>query len=366
MAQTLEPTTQHGAAGKPTRRQDAFDKVTGRTRYAGDLAFPGLLHARLVLSPYGHARILNIDTTAALALPGVVAVYTGKTLGMAKANSTSRSQAPLAQDEVYWCGHPVAIVLAETEEAADDGAAAVDVDYDSLPVIVDPLEAMAVNAPLARTRSENESSEIAGGGAHAAVANDEVADEPKEALSKNVSDTTHLKFGDIEEGLREAEVVVERSYRTSSVHQSYLEPQSITVVPSKNGQQLTVWPSSQGMFSVREDIFRCFRYARAADTCRVRADRRSVRWKIWPDRATCRSSSSCRAKACTSRLYTTRRLVSGQSCATIGDYAQTWREKEWYAACFTGKGHLRLWSLSWSIGRTRCLHSCKHISLSQH
>ncbi len=254
MTQTIEPTTQHGAAGKSTRRQDAFDKVTGRTRYAGDLAFPGLLHARLVLSPYGHARILNIDTTAALALPGVVAVYTGKTLGMAKANSTSRSQAPLAQDEVYWCGHPVAIVLAETEEAADDGVAAVDVDYEPLPVIVDPLEAMAVNAPLARTRSENESSEIAGGGAHAAVANDEVGDEPKEALSKNVSDTTHLKFGDIEEGLREAEVVVEHSYRTSPVHQSYLETQSITVVPSKGGHQLTVWPSSQGMFSVREDI----------------------------------------------------------------------------------------------------------------
>lgn len=254
MTQTIEPTTQHGAAGKPTRRQDAFDKVTGRTRYTGDLTFPGLLHARLVLSPYAHARILTIDTTLALTIPGVVAVYTSKTLGMAKASSTSRTQAPLAQDEVFWCGHPVAIVLAETEEAADDGVSAVDVDYELLPVIVDPIAAIAVDAPLARLRVEDEVSEIAGGGAHAAVASEEVVDEPKESLSKNVSDTTHLKFGDIEVGWREAEVVVERSYRTSPVHQSYLEPQSITVVPSKDGHQLTVWPSSQGMFSVREDI----------------------------------------------------------------------------------------------------------------
>ncbi|GAC1394594.1 MAG: xanthine dehydrogenase family protein molybdopterin-binding subunit [Ktedonobacteraceae bacterium] len=254
MTQTIDPTTQHGAVGKPTRRQDAFDKLTGRTRYTGDLAFPGLLHARLVLSPYAHAHILNIDTSAALELSGVVAVYTGKTLGMAKASSTSRSQAPLAQEEVFWCGHPVAIVLAETEAAAEDGVAAVDIDYEPLPVVIDPVAALAIDAPLARSRAENEVSEIAGGGAHAAVASEEVVEEQKEVLSKNVSDTAHLKFGDIEAGLREAEVVVEHSYRTSPVHQSYMEPQSITVVPSQSGHQLTVWASSQGMFSVRESI----------------------------------------------------------------------------------------------------------------
>ncbi len=255
MTQTTDPTTtQHVAAGKPTRRQDALDKITGRARYAGDLSFAGLLHARLVLSPYAHARILTIDTAPALEVPGVVAVYTSKTLGMAKANSTSRSQAPLAQDEVFWCGHPVAIVLAETEEAAQDGVTAVDVDYEPLPVIIDPVAALAPDAPLARSRSENEVSEIAGGGAHASVVSEEVEEEQEEALSKNVSDKTHLKFGNIEAGLREAEIIVERTYKTSSVHQSYLEPQSITVVPSPSGHQLTVWPSAQGMFAVREDI----------------------------------------------------------------------------------------------------------------
>lgn len=254
MTQTVDSTTQHGAAGKPTRRQDALDKLTGRTRYAGDLSFPGLLHARLVLSPYAHARILSIDTEAALAVPGVVAIYTGETLKMAHANSASRSQAPLAQKEVFWCGHPVAIVIGETVEAAEDGVAAVDVEYEPLPAIIDPVAALATDAPLARSRTEDEVSEIAGGGAHASVGGDEIVEEQQAELSKNVSDKTHFQVGDIESGLREADFVVERTYRTSFVHQSYMEPQSITVVPSQSGHQLTAWPSSQGMFGVRSDI----------------------------------------------------------------------------------------------------------------
>src|SRR6184192_4084227 len=103
MTQTFDKPTQqpqHIAVGKATHRVDAPDKLTGRARYAGDMPLGGLLHARLVLSPYAHARILNIDTSAALVLPGVKAVYTGETLRMANRESSSRSQAPLAQDEV--------------------------------------------------------------------------------------------------------------------------------------------------------------------------------------------------------------------------------------------------------------------------
>ncbi len=96
MAQTIDRKTGHTAVGKRTRRQDGFDKVVGRTRYAGDLTFAGLLHARLVLSPYAHARIAKIDTAAALEVPGVKAVYTSKTLGMADPESSARTQSPLA------------------------------------------------------------------------------------------------------------------------------------------------------------------------------------------------------------------------------------------------------------------------------
>src|SRR5881396_2628156 len=118
MTQIIDRKSEYTTAGKRTRRQDGYDKLVGRTRYAGDMAVAGLLHARLVLSPYAHARIVNIDTSAALEVLGVKAVYTSESLGMAKRNSGSRSQAPLAQSEVLWCGHPVAIVLAETEAAA--------------------------------------------------------------------------------------------------------------------------------------------------------------------------------------------------------------------------------------------------------
>ncbi|GCE16903.1 xanthine dehydrogenase family protein molybdopterin-binding subunit [Dictyobacter kobayashii] len=254
MTQTIDPETNHLAVGKPTRRLDAEEKLTGRARFSGDMSFPGLLHARLVLSPYAHARIVSIDTAAALAIPGVVAVYTADTLKMAKSHESSRSQSPLARGEAFWCGHPVAIVLAESEALAEDGAAAVDVDYDPLPVVIDPLAALQPDSPLTRPRSEDETSEIAGGGTHADVGTAQAEEEEQEELSLNVSDRVHMHSGDIEAGWREADVVVERSYRTRSVHQSYLEPQSITVVPSKGSHKMTVYASSQGLYSARSDI----------------------------------------------------------------------------------------------------------------
>ncbi len=254
MSQTVDHTPQHNMVGKPTPRQDGQDKVLGRTRFAGDLSVAGLLHARLVLSPYAHARILHIDIAAALAVPGVRAVFTSETLRMAKPDSGDRSLAPLAQHEALWCGHPIAIVLAETEAAADDGAAAVDVDYEPLPAVVDPLAGMQPGAPAARIYRQNGASAIAGGDAHAAVAKDSQEVEDTEKLSENVSDKAHLHSGNIEEGWREAEVVVERTFETSFVHQSYIEPQSILVVPDPVGRQLTIWPSSQGMFAVRSSV----------------------------------------------------------------------------------------------------------------
>src|SRR2546427_12871817 len=123
MTQIIDRKTEYATIGKRSRRQDGYDKLVGRTRYAGDLAFAGLLHARLVLSPYAHARIVNIDTSAALEVPGVKAVYTSQTLGMSNPETNSRGQSPLASKEALWCGHPVAIVLAETEAAAEDGVA---------------------------------------------------------------------------------------------------------------------------------------------------------------------------------------------------------------------------------------------------
>ena len=251
MMQTAHQQAQPVLVGTSLPRQDGPDKVTGRARYAGDQALPGLLYARLVTSPYAHAYILNIDTSAALAVPGVVAAFSAETLGMAQADPLSRSQSPLAQQEVWWCGHPVAIVVGETEASAEDGAAAVEVDYDPLPVVIDPRVAIRPDSPLARSRSET--SAIDGGGEHATVPQDG-AEVEEEERSQNVSQAPPLRMGDIEAGLREAEVVVECSYRTHPVHQSYMEPQSVTVAPSPSGHHLVIWPSTQGLFNVRSAV----------------------------------------------------------------------------------------------------------------
>jgi CO/xanthine dehydrogenase Mo-binding subunit len=244
MTQTAQPVL----VGTSLPRQDGPDKVTGRARYAGDQALAGMLYARLVLSPYAHARILNIDTASALSLPGVVAVFTADTLPMAQADPLSRSQCPLAQHEVLWCGHPVAIVVGETEALAVDGAAAVEVDYDPLPVVIDPEAAIRPDAPPARSHSKIEAA--AAGGAPTGIP--QAA--PVEGGSPNVSQAPTLKIGDIEAGLREAEVVVECNYRTHPVHQSYMEPHSVTVAPSPSGHHLVIWPSTQGLFNVRSAV----------------------------------------------------------------------------------------------------------------
>ena len=256
MTQMIDKTAPYTAVGTSIRRQDGFDKLTGRTRYAGDIPVAGLLHARLVLSPYAHARITRIDISAALEIPGVRFVYTSATLGLAHYDSSSRAMSPLAREEALWCGQPVAIVLAESEAAAEDGVAAVDVEYELLPVVIDPVAAMQPGAPLTRVVQQETKSEIAGGGTHAAVPedNEQQPAEEEEQLSPNVSDKGHLHLGDIARGWSEAEVVVERTFETSAVHQSYLEPQSILVAPDVTGRRLNIWPSAQGMFGVRSDV----------------------------------------------------------------------------------------------------------------
>jgi CO/xanthine dehydrogenase Mo-binding subunit len=249
MVQEMQDQAAPGLVGTSIRRQDGQDKVVGRARYAGDQALPGLLYARLVLSPYAHARILSIDTSAAQAIPGVVAVFTAETLAMARAGTLSRPQSPLAQEEALWCGHPVAIVVGETEAVAEDGVAAVEVDYEPLPAVVDPEAAIRPDSPPARVNKPVAAQGGGHGGPPPAGAPDGAGE-----TSPNLAHGMPLRSGDIEAGLREAEVVVEGSYRTHPVHQSYMEPQSVTVAPSPSGHQLTIWSSTQGLFTVRTAV----------------------------------------------------------------------------------------------------------------
>src|SRR5687767_3029124 len=144
-----ELTDQGGAIGKSWPRIDSREKVVGATRYTADVPVPGLLHARLVLSLYAHAKIDSVDKGPALAIPGVVAVLSAADLPIVGAGDMRMFQ-PLAGGEAVFASQPIAIVVAETESAAEDGAMAVEVAYTPLQVAIDLEASMAVGAPVAR------------------------------------------------------------------------------------------------------------------------------------------------------------------------------------------------------------------------
>ena len=236
--------------GRSLPRVDGAAKVTGLTRFAGDLQLPGLLHARLVLSPHAHARLRGVDTSAARRLPGVAGVFTGGDLPLRAPDAADRNRAPLALERVVFQGHPVAAVVAESEVVAEDAAALVSVAYEPLPVVIDPLDALRSDAPRVRERLREESDqELAMHGA------DPGAESLREDHGPNVASTLRLARGDVAAGLGQADVVVQERYRTPVVHQGYLEPRGAVAAMDALGQ-LTVWTSTQALFFTRSQVAR--------------------------------------------------------------------------------------------------------------
>lgn len=251
--------TRDGGAvvGIPRPRPDSEPKVRGAIRYAADRQRPDALHARLVLAPYAHARILGIDTGAAGAVPGVVAVLTGGDLRLQA--GSNRLRRPLAIDEVVFAGQPVALVVATSPAVAADAAELVDVVYEPLPAVVDPNAAMDLAAPLVRMDLVAPAAPPAGSGTttgaatHAAVGGEGDASIDAEALSANVAERTRYRFGDVADAFAGAAARVHARYRTSWVHQGYLETQSCLAWLEDDGS-LVVESSTQGTFSLRTDI----------------------------------------------------------------------------------------------------------------
>src|SRR5690348_8997091 len=139
----VEEQTPLRLVGKRMRRADSPERLTGQVRYTGDLVLPGLLHGRLVRSPHASARIVSIDKQAALDTPGVVAVVTARDLPIRDVESAVEARSiVLALDNTTYVGQPVAVVLAESEAAAEDGAERVEVEYDPQDAAIDPLAAM--------------------------------------------------------------------------------------------------------------------------------------------------------------------------------------------------------------------------------
>src|SRR5450755_2023435 len=157
-----------GAIGVSTPRRDSESKVRGTTRFAADAPVPGLLHARLVLSHEAHATISAVRTDAAMALAGVVAVLTAADLPLV-GTGPGRLNEPLAREEVVYAGQPVALVVAESEALAEDGAELVEVELEPLAPVLDLEAAARPGAPRARVkaRAQGDGSDI--GDAHASV-----------------------------------------------------------------------------------------------------------------------------------------------------------------------------------------------------
>ncbi len=229
----VDLTSKTSQVGQPVRRTDGWEKATGAAHYAADLALPGMLHAVLIVSPYAHALITKIDITLAQKVPGVLRVVIGQDLPIKKDVAENRRRNPLAENEVVFYGQPLAVVLAESAAAAEDGAELVEVSYQPLPVVRDMLAAFKPDAPLVRVNAPLQ--------------------ESKGDYSSNVVDVQTFKQGDIEQGFSEAEVIVENTYHLPMVHQSYLETQTCLAVPEPGGG-LVIYPSSQAMFSVRREV----------------------------------------------------------------------------------------------------------------
>jgi len=230
--------------GTSIPRTDSPQKVRGQTRYTADLNFPGMLYARLTTSTYAHANIVSIDTEAARQVPGVIDVVIGKDLIPDGPEPSDRARAMLARDKVIYYGQPVAAVVATSEAAAEEGAAKVQVEYELLGVVIDPEEAMKPDAPVIRPKAGGEWAEAGmhgvGGGGELDV----------NRMPANVTSAVRFRRGDVAKGFAEADVVVERTYRTPFVHQGYIEPHATVVVPDPAGS-LTVYTSTQGQFYVR-------------------------------------------------------------------------------------------------------------------
>ena len=230
-------------------RHDGTDKVTGRAVYGADIQLPGLVHGKILRSPHAHVRIKSINTERASSHPGVLAVVTHADLpwtddrlmevGEDQVMSLRYlSTAVLADDKALHKGHPVAAVAASNPHAAEEALDLIEVEYEVLPSVTNVEDAMRPGAPVLHediTAPEGLGFEAESG--------------------SNVAGHAQQALGDAEAAFAEADVVVEREFRTKMVHQGYIEPQTCTALWGQDGR-LTIWNSSQGQFGMRDQICR--------------------------------------------------------------------------------------------------------------
>ncbi|HLB11600.1 MAG TPA: molybdopterin cofactor-binding domain-containing protein, partial [Dehalococcoidia bacterium] len=212
--------TEFSVIGKRVPKVDAVPKATGGAQYAGDLVMPGMLWGKVLHSPVPHARILNIDYSRALKLPGVRAVVTGKDSKGEKYGfiAYTRDKMPLETEKVRYVGDEIAAVAAVDEDIAEEAITLIKVDYEELPAVFDPVEAMKDGAPQVH-----------------------------DGVKNNIGAQTHIKFGDVEQGFKDADLIRTDTFDTQYVMHGFIEPPAAIGVWDHTGKA-SIWAAKQSPY----------------------------------------------------------------------------------------------------------------------
>lgn len=242
---TTETPNQYKVIGTRPIRHDGADKVTGKAVYTSDLHVPNMAFGAFIRSPHAHARIISIDTSDAENMPGVLAICTsadlpslwdkGDNLGEGYINYAHLSGNILAREKALYKGHAIAAVAATSTHLAEEAAKRIKVEYEPLPATTWVVDAMQENAPLL----------------HDKLITHTLDDEP--ATPSNIAEHVRFEKGNIEEGFAAADVVIEREFKTSTIHQGYIEPHVSVALWNEDGR-LKIWTATQGSFATRQQV----------------------------------------------------------------------------------------------------------------
>jgi len=240
--------SQYDVVGTRPIRHDGVDKVIGAAKYGADIQLSGMLHGKVLRSPYAHARIKSIDTSEAEALAGVTAVVTSKDfpiiademidLAETQGNARLMAEHVMAADKALYKGHAVAAVSATSPHIAEQALALIEIDYEVLKPVLSLQEAMKDDAPLLH------------GNLTTYFKLERFGRGDDTGAKSNIASHIQHKLGDVEKGFKEADVIVEREFTTQTVHQGYIEPHASTATWAGDGR-LTVWTCTQGSFAIR-------------------------------------------------------------------------------------------------------------------
>lgn len=222
--------TDYAVLSKRIPRTDAWEKVTGKGKFAEDIILPGMLYGKILRSPHAHARIISIDTSEALKLPGVKAIITGSDFGSFRygMTPTTRDETPLARGKVRYIGEEVAAVVAIDMDVAEEAVRLIKVEYEPLPAVFDPEEAMQPGAPLIHE------------------------DHPG-----NISVSFNTNFGDIDKAFADSYYIREDEFYSQTNLHGFIEPHSILAEYDPSGR-IKVWPSKQSPYFLYRNLSNAF------------------------------------------------------------------------------------------------------------